>query len=104
MLDTLSQILVARTTPLDLVYLVDENDALLGIIEIAVGCQDQPGKKGLHVISDVPGFGQAGRIADDQGDVEITCQASTRWVLPLPEGPIRRMLDFSTIHHGDRRR
>ncbi len=36
-LDALPQIFVARATPLDLVDLVNENDALLGNISIAVG-------------------------------------------------------------------
>jgi len=36
-LDALMQILVARPARLDLVYFIDENDALLGKINIAVG-------------------------------------------------------------------
>ncbi len=45
-LDALSQVLEARPTPLDLVYLVDENDALLGNTEVAAGSMDQTGKTG----------------------------------------------------------
>ena len=44
-LDALPQILEASPARLDLVDLVDEDDALLGNIEIAVGCLDQPGKQ-----------------------------------------------------------
>lgn len=36
-----------------------------------------------------------GRIADDEGTLRWDARDLTRWVLPEPEGPIRRMLDFS---------
>ena len=94
-LDTLPQILEARATSLDLVDLVDADGALLGDINIAVGCQDQPGEQALNVVPDVPSLGRARRIDDDEGDIEIRSQASDQVRLPEPERPISRVLLFS---------
>ena len=73
-LDAQPHVLEPRTARLDLVDLVDEDDALLGGTEVAIGCLDQPGEQALHVLADVPGFGQAGRITDGEGDVEVGSQ------------------------------
>ena len=84
-LDAKPHVLEARPARLDLVDLVDVDDALLGGTEVAIGCLDQPGQQGLHVIADVPGFGQAGGVTDGEGDVEVDSQGlRTRWVFPSP--------------------
>ena len=59
---------------MDLVDLVDVDDALLGRTKVAIGCLDQPGQQALNVLADVPGFGQAGGITDGEGDVEVGSQ------------------------------
>ena len=70
-LDALPHVLEARPASLDLVNLVDVDDALLGGTEVAFGCLDQPGQQALHVIADVPGFRQARGITDGERDVQV---------------------------------
>ena len=59
---------------------------LLGRTEVAVGGLDQPGEQALHVLADVPGFGQAGRIADDQRDIQVGSQTADEVGLPRTRG------------------
>ena len=77
-------LLEARAAYLDPLDLVDENDATLSSGSVAFGNQDQLSDQGLHVIADVPGFGQAGGVTDNQRDVEIGSQRLDQVVFAAP--------------------
>ena len=55
---------------------------LLGNINIAVGCLDQPVKQELHVLADVTSIGQRGGVAGDEGDIQIGSQEASRFPAP----------------------
>ena len=54
----------------DLVDLVNVDDAMLGTLDIALGCGDELGDDALDVIADVTGLGKRGRIRDGQRHIE----------------------------------
>ncbi len=54
----------------DLVDLVDVDDALLGLLDVAAGGLEQLQDDVLDVLADVAGFGQRGRIHDRERDGE----------------------------------
>ena len=71
-------------TPLDLVDLVDVDDATLSSVHVTFGSQDQPGQQALNVIADVPSFRQTRGISDNQRDVQIGSQGLDQMGLPEP--------------------
>ncbi len=54
----------------DLVDLVDVDDALLALLHIAIGRLEELEDDVLHVLADVPGFGQGGGIDDGKGNIQ----------------------------------
>ena len=54
----------------DLVDLVDVNDADLGALHVVIGVLQQAQDDVLHVLADVAGFGQRGRIGDAKRHIE----------------------------------
>src|ERR1019366_475977 len=54
----------------DLVDLVDVDDAALSARDIEIGGLDQAEEDVLHVLADVAGLGEAGRVGDAEGHVE----------------------------------
>lgn len=54
----------------DLVDLVDVDDAGLGTLHVVVGGLNQLEENVLHILADIPGFGQRGGICDRERHVE----------------------------------
>ena len=54
----------------DLVDLVDEDDALLGLLDVHVGGLEEVEEDVLDVLADVAGLGERGGVRDGEGDVE----------------------------------
>ena len=79
-------ILVASPARLDLVDLVDVDDALLGDTEVAVGCLDQPGEQDSTSSPTYPASVRAGRITDGEGDIEVGSQGFDQVGLPAAAG------------------
>ncbi len=79
----------------DLVDLVDIDDALLALLHVAVGRLQQLEDDVLDILAHVAGFGQGGGIHDGERHVQNLAPGSAPCsVLPVPVGPISRMLDF----------
>jgi hypothetical protein len=76
---------------LQLVDLVDEDDAAPGLLDVAAGAFEQALEDGVEFLVDVFGLRQRSRVGGDEGQFE-DAQSS---VLPVPVGPINRMLLFS---------
>src|SRR5262249_37962563 len=55
----------------DLVDLVDADDAARGALDVAAGVAVERLDHRLHVLADVAGLGQRGRVGDGEGDVEL---------------------------------
>ena len=54
----------------DLIDFVDINDALLALLDIAVGRLEQLEDDVLDILADVPGLGQGGGVHNREGNVE----------------------------------
>ena len=81
-LDALPQIFEARATPLNLVDLIDVDDATLSNLDVTFGCLDQLRQQGFHIISNIACLGQTRGISDDQRDVQIGSQGLDQVGLP----------------------
>ena len=56
--------------PGDLVDLVDEDNAALGLRLVEIGLLQEPGKQAFHVLAHITGFRQHGRIDNRERDIQ----------------------------------
>ena len=56
----------------NLIYLVDEYDAPLGLVDVVVGGLEQAGEQALDVLAHISGLGEHGGVDDGEGHVEHT--------------------------------
>ena len=80
----------------DLIDLVDVDDALLAALHIPIGVLQQPQDDILDVLADVAGFGSVVASTMANGTSRMRARVCASSVLPVPVGPIRRMLDFDS--------
>jgi hypothetical protein len=78
----------------DLVDLVDVNDALLALLDVAARRLQQLEDDVLDILADVAGFGQRRRIDDGEGHREQLRERLGEQRLAGPVGPMSRMLLF----------
>jgi hypothetical protein len=76
----------------DLVDLVDVDDALLALLDVAARRLQQLEDDVLDVLADVAGFGERRGIDNREGDREELGEGLASSVLPVPVGPMSRML------------
>ena len=105
----------------DLVDLVDVDDALLGLLNIAVGLLNEAQEDVLHVLAHVAGLGQGGRIHDGERHVKEAGQAAREVSLTGARGAQQQDVGLGAQHvlviaslarahalvvvvHGDRQR
>ncbi len=70
----------------DLVDLVDIDDAALGAGDIEIRGLDEAEEDVLHVLADVTGLGQAGRVGDAEGNVDDAREGLREERLAAPGG------------------
>ncbi len=71
------------------------DDAAFGRGDVAAGVLDQLEQDVLDVLAHVAGLGEGGGVGDGEGHLQVLGQGAGQRVLPVPVGPISRMLDFS---------
>ena len=82
----------------DLVDLVDVDDALLGLLDIAVGLLDEAQEDVLHILAHVAGLGQGGRIHDRERHIEEASQASRQVSLTRARGAEQEDVGLGAQH------
>ena len=78
----------------NLVDLVNVEDAVFGAAQVPIGRLDEAQQDVLDVLADVASLGQEVASAMADGTSRIFARVWARRVLPLPVGPMRRMLLF----------
>ena len=82
----------------DLVDLVDVDDALLGLLDIAVGLLDETQEDILHVLAHVAGLSQSGRIHDRERHVKEAGQAARQVGLARARGAQQQDVGLGAQH------
>ena len=82
----------------DLVDLVDVDDALLGLLNIAVGLLNEAQEDVLHVLAHVAGLGQGGRIHDGERHVEEAGEAAREVSLARARGAQQQDVGLGAQH------
>lgn len=62
----------------DLVKLVEDNDSMLGGLNVVVGFDEETLDAGFDVLADVACLGEGVAVADSEGDVEFFAEGSAR--------------------------
>ena len=82
----------------DLVDLVDVDDALFGLRDVAVGLLDEAQEDVLHVLTHVAGLGQRGRVHDGEGHVEEAGEAARQVGLARTRGAQQQDVGLGAQH------
>ena len=82
----------------DLVDLVDVDDALLGLLNIAVGLLDEAQENVLHVLTHVTSLGQGGRVHDRERHVEEAGEAARQVRLTRARGAQQEDVGLGAQH------
>ena len=80
--------------PADLVDLVDVHDAPLGALDVVVRVLEKLEDDVLNVFAHVARLGEGGGVGDGERHVEDRASVWARRVLPVPVGPMSRILLF----------
>ena len=78
----------------DLVDLIHIDDAALGQLDVKIGRLHQAQEDVLDIVAHIAGLCEGGRVRDGERHLQDAGQGLGKRVLPLPVGPIRRMLLF----------
>ena len=78
----------------DLVDLVDEDDAALGLLDVVVGDLQQPRENALDILAHISRLGQNGRVDDRERHFQQLGDRAMS-VLPVPVGPTSTTFDLS---------
>ena len=82
----------------DLVDLVDVDNALLGLLDVAVGLLDEAQENVLHVLTHVTSLGQGGRVHDCEGHVEKAGEAARQVGLTRTRGAQQEDVGLGAQH------
>src|SRR5271157_1629867 len=82
----------------DLVDFVDINDAAFGGGDVVAGVLDQLQEDVLHVLPDVTGLGQGGRVRDGEGHLQLARQRPGQEGLPGPRGADEQDVGLLQLH------
>src|SRR3974390_2109996 len=82
----------------DLVDLVDVNDSLLRLLHIAVGGLQQFQDDILHILANVPGFGQRRRVNDGERHVEHARKRLREERFPRPRGTNQKDIRLAQLN------
>ena len=82
----------------DLVDLVDVDNALFGLLDVAVGLLDEAQEDVLHVLTHVTSLGQRGRVHDREGHVEEAGEAARQVCLTRARGAQQEDVGLGAQH------
>ena len=85
----------------DLVDLVDVDDAALGGFKIVIRILQKLQEDVLDVFADVAGFGERGRVADGEGDIENAGQCFGEQRLAAAGGADQEHVALVDVHFDD---
>ena len=71
----------------DLVDLVDEDDAALGLLEVEISLLQQPGEDAFDILAHIAGLGQDGGVHDGEGHVQLLGDGLRQQRLARSRGP-----------------
>ena len=82
----------------DLVDLVDEDDAALGLLEVEIGLLQQPGEDALDILAHIAGLGEDGGVHDGEGHVQLLGDGLRQQRLARSRGPHQQDVGLLQLH------